>query len=224
MALSPAGSPVLNCLPSRKRAGCARGGFVWRLRVPALGVALIVAAAQPAAAAGAEDIVAAARRQVGVTVLYDPSYRRIGYPDGDVPADRGVCTDVIVRALRVSRGLDLQRAVHEDIVAHAEAYRRRSGAGGPDANIDHRRVPNLMTFFKRRGFQQPVSSRPGDYQPGDIVAWDLGGGTLHIGIVSALRTDTGTPLVVHNIGAGAREEDLLFRFRILGHYRLPAVT
>ena len=187
----------------------------------ALGAALLVSAAPPGYAGG-EDIAAAARRQVGVTVHYDPAYRRIGYPNGDVAAERGVCTDVIVRALRVSRGMDLQRAVHEDLVAHPKAYPRRWGTGGPDTNIDHRRVPNLMTFFERRGFGKPLSSQPGDYLAGDIVAWDLGGGTLHIGIVSELRAENGTPLVVHNIGAGAREEDLLFRYRILGHYRLPA--
>jgi uncharacterized protein YijF (DUF1287 family) len=184
-----------------------------------LSAALLIAASPPGYATG-EDIVAAARGQVGVTVHYDPAYRRIGYPDGDVAPERGVCTDVIVRALRRARGIDLQRAVHEDMAAHAAAYPRRWGNAALDTNIDHRRVPNLMAFFTRRGFEQRVSDSPRDYLPGDIVAWNLGGGTLHIGIVSDARADDGTPLVVHNIGAGAREENMLFNFRVIGHYRL----
>jgi uncharacterized protein len=172
--------------------------------------------------AGNEDIVAAARRQVGVTVRYDPAYRRLQYPGGDVPADRGVCTDVIVRALRTARGIDLQRRVHEDVAAHWDSYphQRRWNLAKPDSNIDHRRVPNLMTFFKRSGYARRPTSAAADYLPGDIVAWDLGRGILHIGIVSD-RQSVGTPLVVHNIGAGAREEDILFRYTIIGHYRLP---
>jgi len=172
---------------------------------------------------GNADIVAAARGQVGVTVYYDPAYRRLDYPGGDVPADRGVCTDVIVRALRVARAVDLQRKVHEDVKAYWSSYphQRRWGLTRPDPNIDHRRVPNLMTFFKRAGYTAPLSGEAADYLPGDIVAWDLGRGILHIGIVSDRKSVAGTPLIVHNIGAGAREEDLLFRFAVIGHYRLP---
>ena len=178
------------------------------------------------AGAGNEDIVAAARRQVGITVHYDPAYRRLEYPGGDVPADRGVCTDVIVRALRVARAVDLQRLVHEDLTAHWHSYphQRRWRLSKPDPNIDHRRVPNLMTFFKRAGYAMPLTRAPADYLPGDIVAWDLGRGILHIGIVSELKSQAGTPLIVHNIGAGAREEDLLFRYTITGHYRMPAAV
>ncbi|HEY1283550.1 MAG TPA: DUF1287 domain-containing protein [Steroidobacteraceae bacterium] len=190
-----------------------------RVTALVLASALLILAARPGHAIG-EDIVTAARSQVGVTVHYDPAYQRIRYPNGDVAPERGVCTDVIIRALRRARGLDLQRAVHEDLVAHAGAYPRRWRCSGPDTNIDHRRVPNLMTFFKRRGYERPISATGRDYLPGDIVAWDLGGGTLHIGIVSDRKTDDGTPLVVHNIGAGAREEDMLFNFRVIGHYRL----
>jgi uncharacterized protein YijF (DUF1287 family) len=173
-----------------------------------------------------QDIVAAARRQVGVTLHYDPAYRQLPYPGGDVPADRGVCTDVIVRALRTARAIDLQRRVHEDIEAHWDSYpnQRRWGLSKPDPNIDHRRVPNLMTFFKRAGFALPLSRAAADYLPGDIVAWDLGRGILHIGIVADLGSAAGTPLVVHNIGSGAREEDILFRFTVIGHYRLPAAA
>jgi uncharacterized protein YijF (DUF1287 family) len=178
------------------------------------------------ARAGNEDIVSAARRQVGITVRYDPSYRTLVYPGGDVPADRGVCTDVIVRALRAARAIDLQRRVHEDLEANWDSYphQRRSGLSQPDSNIDHRRVPNLMTFFKRAGYAVPVTSAPGDYLPGDIVAWNLGGGVLHIGIVTNPESIAGTPRVVHNIGSGAREEDILFRFTVIGHYRLPAAA
>lgn len=176
------------------------------------------------ARAGNQDIVTAARRQVGVTIHYDPAYRRLAYPGGDVPADRGVCTDVIVRALRAARSVDLQRQVHEDIKAHWNAYphQRRWGLSKPDPNIDHRRVPNLMTFFGRAGYAVPGARTAADYLPGDIVAWDLGRGILHIGIVSERKSVAGSPLVLHNIGAGAREEDILFRYTIIGHYRLPA--
>jgi len=186
----------------------------------AAGAALLFGAL---AQAGNTDIVAAARGQIGVTIYYDPAYRRLDYPGGDVPADRGVCTDVIVRALRTSRAVDLQRKVHEDLVANWDSYphRRRWGMSKPDPNIDHRRVPNLMTFFKRAGYAAPLSRAASDYLPGDFVAWDLGRGILHIGIVSDRVSVTGTPLVVHNIGAGAREEDLLFRYTLIGHYRWP---
>jgi uncharacterized protein YijF (DUF1287 family) len=172
--------------------------------------------------AGNADIVSAARRQVGVTVHYDPAYRKLAYPGGDLPADRGVCTDVIVRALRAARALDLQQQVHEDMAAHWGAYshQRRWGLSQPDANIDHRRVPNLMTWFKRAGYARPLTRAGADYLPGDIVAWDLGRGVLHIGVVSDRDSVVGVPLVIHNIGAGAREEDILFRFTIIGHYRL----
>jgi uncharacterized protein YijF (DUF1287 family) len=178
------------------------------------------------AGAGNLDLVTAARQQVGVTRVYDGSYRVLPYPGGDVPIERGVCTDVIVRAMRVARSLDLQALVHEDMRAHFQDYpsRRRWGLTRPDPNIDHRRVPNLMTFFERAGYARPVSAQPADYLPGDLVTWDLGGGIPHIGIVSDRRAATGTPLVIHNIGAGAREEDMLFRYVITGHYRPPPPT
>jgi len=191
--------------------------------------ALLLCAAHSIAFAGAGnvDLVAAARKQVGVTVRYDPAYRALPYPGGDVPIDRGVCTDVIVRALRSARGADLQKLVHEDMTAHWQAYPHswKWRLSKPDASIDHRRVPNLMTYFRRAGFATPPTRAGSDYLPGDIVAWDLGRGILHIGIVSDARSITDVPLVIHNIGAGAREEDLLFRFTIIGHYRLllPAI-
>ena len=187
-------------------------------------VAILLVAFLPAwALANNADIVNAARAQVGVTVYYDPAYRTLAYPGGDVPADRGVCTDVIVRALRSARSLDLQQALYEDIKAHWDDYphQRRWNIAKPDRNIDHRRVPNLMTYFGRRGYTQPVTQTANAYLPGDVVAWDLGRGILHIGIVSDRASVTGVPLIVHNIGSGAREEDILFRFTIIGHYRLP---
>jgi len=165
------------------------------------------------------DIVAAARQQIGITTNYDGSYRALRYPGGDVPAERGVCTDVVVRALRVARSLDLQKLVHEDFVAHRGDYSARWRNSAPDTNIDHRRVPNQMTYFKRRGWSRPLDTAPAAYLPGDIVAWNLGRGILHVGIITDRKASTGTPLVVHNIGAGAREEDILFRFAIIGHYR-----
>jgi uncharacterized protein YijF (DUF1287 family) len=168
------------------------------------------------------DIVAGARAQVGVTLHYDPAYRKLAYPGGDVSPERGVCTDVVVRALRSARSIDLQRGVHEDLSANWSAYPHQSrwGLSKPDPNIDHRRVPNLMTWFKRRGYSRPITRESADYLPGDVVAWDLGRGILHIGIVSD-RKPAGVPLVIHNIGAGTREEDILFRYTIIGHYRLP---
>lgn len=181
-------------------------------------------AAQAPASTNNLDLVQAARRQIGVTLGYDGSYQSLDYPGGDVPRETGVCTDVVVRALREARGLDLQQLVHEDFRAHPAAYARPStrNPARPDANIDHRRVPNQMAWFGRAGYSKSITGSDRDYLPGDIVAWNLGGGILHIGIVSDRKTPAGTPLVIHNIGAGAREEDILRRFRIIGHYRLAS--
>ncbi|MFE1812605.1 DUF1287 domain-containing protein [Metapseudomonas otitidis] len=166
-------------------------------------------------------LVEAARTQVGVTLGYDPAYRRIAYPGGDVSLATGVCTDVVIRALR-AQGLDLQQRVHEDMRRHFSAYPRHWGLKRPDPNIDHRRVPNLMTWFDRQGLSLKVGQAAADYQPGDIVTWDLGRGLQHIGIISDRRSREGTPLALHNIGQGTREEDILFRWPILGHYRFAA--
>ena len=152
-------------------------------------------------------------------VRYDPSYFSIGYPGGDVPADRGVCTDVVIRAYR-KLGIDLQKEVHEDMKAHFTLYPDRWNLRSTDRNIDHRRVPNLMTFFSRHGTVKSGSQRAEDYLPGDIVCWDLGGGVTHIGIVSAVRPPGGERYsIIHNIGGGQVLEDCLFRFTIIGHYR-----
>ena len=182
---------------------------------------IVCALLLPAAAlADNADIVKAARAQVGVTLIYDPAYRSLSYPGGDLPTERGVCTDVVIRALRAARSIDLQRQVHEDMKAHWDVYPHGWNLARPDTNIDHRLVPNLMIWFRRGGHERPITGAADDYLPGDIVAWTLRPGVLHIGIVSDRYAATGAPLIVHNIGAGAREEDILFRFTIIGHYRL----
>jgi uncharacterized protein len=168
----------------------------------------------PAAAAVVESAISQSR----VTRLYDPSYVRIPYPGGDVPEDRGVCTDVVVRAFRRA-GVDLQKEVHEDMRANFRAYPKRWGLARPDSNIDHRRVPNLMTFFARRGKALPVSTRAESYRPGDVVTWDLESGLPHTGIVTDAVAAPGRYAVAHNIGEGVKIEDVLFAWRITGHYR-----
>jgi uncharacterized protein YijF (DUF1287 family) len=160
----------------------------------------------------------AAEAQVGRTVRYDAAYVELAYPGGDVPADRGVCTDVVVRAFR-EVGVDLQVAVHEDMSRTFRAYPRLWKLDHPDASIDHRRVPNLQTYFTRKGKARAVTSSAEDYQPGDVVVWRVYGG-LHMGMVSTRRSDDGQRfLVAHNMGAGTRVEDRLFEWRIVGHYR-----
>jgi uncharacterized protein YijF (DUF1287 family) len=171
-----------------------------------------------AQASASPPLVQAARAQIGVTRLYDPAYVELPYPGGDVPQDRGVCTDVVVRALR-TQGLDLQRAMHEDMQAHFAEYPQQWGLTAPNANIDHRRVLNQMHWFQRQGWSRPSSTRATDYAGGDIVAWRLNSGPLHIGIVSDRTAADGTPLVIHNIGNGTREDDILFQHAIIGHYR-----
>lgn len=151
-------------------------------------------------------------------VIYDPSYFSIPYPNGDVPADRGVCTDVIIRAYRII-GIDLQKEVHEDMKINFGLYPKNWGLTKTDKNIDHRRVPNLMVYFKRYGKELPITGKADDYKPGDIVCWNLGGGIKHIGLVIDKKsTDGKRPLIVHNIGAGQVIEDCLFNFTIIGHY------
>jgi hypothetical protein len=168
-----------------------------------------------------QQLVSAARQQVGVTLGYDPVYRRLDYPGGDVSLATGVCTDVLIRALR-AQGLDLQQAVHEDMRAHFSAYPQSWGLKRPDRNIDHRRVPNLMTWLRRQGLARPSSAAASAYLAGDVVTWDLGNGLSHIGIVSDRRTAQGVPLILHNIGRGTREEDILFAFKVTGHYRFAS--
>jgi uncharacterized protein YijF (DUF1287 family) len=191
------------------------------MRAPASPLLIIVAVALPILAqpASPQRVIEGAKRQVGITRHYDGAYQRIRYPGGDVPIERGVCTDVIVRAYRHA-GIDLQVLVHEDMKRNFSVYPKNWGLRRPDTNIDHRRVPNLATFFKRKGQSLRVSRRGADYRPGDLVTWRLSSGVPHIGIVSDVPArGTDRHLVVHNIGAGAQMEDVLFAYEITGHYR-----
>lgn len=163
----------------------------------------------------------AAIERTRANVVYDSAYVRMSYPMGDVAPDRGVCADVVVRALR-ALGVDLQQLVHEDMTAAFSAYPALWGLTRPDPNIDHRRVPNLEAFLTRKGARLEISDDPANYQPGDIVAWNLRGnaGWLpHIGVVTDRTGPTGRPMVVHNIGAGPKLEDVLFDWPMTGHYR-----
>ena len=206
-----------------------------------LGVALAASAQTTASAeAFAARLTEAAIARTKARVIYDPAYRKLSYPGGDVPLDRGVCSDVVVRSYR-ALGIDLQKLVHEDMRRSFRSYPRRWGLRRPDRNIDHRRVPNLRTYFKRHGKALVPSADGNSYQPGDLVTWDIAkpfkavelqgrlslrkgrqrfAQTPHIGIVSSKRSADGQrPLIVHNIGWGTRLEDMLFNFRITGHYR-----
>ena len=166
-------------------------------------------------------LVAAAIERTHHTVRYDGAYVKIPYPGGDVPAGTGVCTDEIIRSYRAV-GVDLQKEVHEDMVKNFDLYPRkwRWLSGHPDSNIDHRRVPNLMVFFTRKGESLSLSGQGEDYAPGDIVTWDLGGGVPHVGLVVDQKSRySGRYMVVHNIGHGPKMEDVLFSWKITGHYR-----
>lgn len=154
-------------------------------------------------------------------VVYDPTYYRIPYPNGDVPKGKGVCTDVVIRAYR-KIDIDLQKEVHEDMAANFSIYPNLWGLKKTDKNIDHRRVPNLMKFFSRKGTEKKITEKPEDYIPGDIVAWNLGGNVTHIGIVIDKKSDDGRRnLIVHNIGQGQEISDCLFTYKIIGHYSYP---
>ncbi|SPF47396.1 conserved exported hypothetical protein [Candidatus Sulfotelmatobacter kueseliae] len=166
-------------------------------------------------------LVAAAIERTHHTIRYESAYVGIPYPSGDVPADTGACTDEIIRSYRAV-GVDLQKEVHEDMVQNFDVYPSKTKwhAPRPDPSIDHRRVPNLMVFFERKGESLPVTRRAEDYAPGDLVTWDLGGNVPHIGIVVGQKTPwSGRYLVVHNVGEGPKMEDVLFNWKITGHYR-----
>jgi uncharacterized protein YijF (DUF1287 family) len=167
-----------------------------------------------------DRLVEAAVERTSHEVRYDPSYFRIDYPGGDVPSEVGVCTDEVIRSYRAV-GVDLQKLVHEDMKESFAAYPRKWGLKKTDTNIDHRRVPNLMAFFERQGASEPVTEEARDYKPGDVVTWDLSGGMTHIGIVVNVPSegDENRLQIVHNIGAGPRMEDVLFAWKITGHYR-----
>jgi uncharacterized protein YijF (DUF1287 family) len=181
-------------------------------------VCLLFTTLLPAQNSFADRLSEAALELTKQRVSYDPSYFSIDYPNGDIPADKGVCTDVIIRAYR-HLGIDLQKEVHEDMLSNFEDYPNVWGLSRPDKNIDHRRVPNLMTFFSRYGTTKSIGTNAKDYIPGDIVCWDLGGGITHIGIVVNKKSNDGKRyLIVHNIGGGQVLADCLFDFEIIGHY------
>lgn len=177
----------------------------------------------------ADKLVETAMERTQHFVRYDPKYVRLNYPFGDVPSDTGVCSDVVVRSYRNAFGYDLQKHIHEDMRANFSAYpsKRIWGLTAPDKNIDHRRVPNLQTFFTRKGASLPITLNAQDYLPGDVVSWNLkqdnhgrGSGMLaHIGIVVDQKSKDGTPLIVHNIGMGPKMDNILFEYKITGHYR-----
>ncbi|AOA56924.1 DUF1287 domain-containing protein [Acinetobacter larvae] len=173
----------------------------------------------PAWAFDAQRLVTDARGQIGQTLYYDPAYSKLSYPMGDVDLIKGVCTDVLIRALR-AQGIDLQQNIHEDMRKNFRIYPQKWGLKGPDRNIDHRRVPNIMTYLQRQSY----AVHDQHYLPGDIVTWDLGKGLTHIGIISDKTSAQGTALVIHNIGAGTQENDILHRFKMIGHYRLPSLS
>jgi hypothetical protein len=199
----------------------------WLLLV-VLTAGILAAQSQPQTALSHQDflckIVAAANDRVNHVVRYDPGYVRIAYPGGDVPAETGVCTDEVIRAYR-ALGIDLQKEVHEDMAANFSAYPSKWGRQSPDSNIDHRRVPNLMVFFSRKGKTLPITKNSDDYASGDLVTWDLGGGVTHIGIVMDQKGLLSRRyLVEHNISAGPKIEDVLFDWKITGHYGTLALN
>lgn len=186
--------------------------------MPFLIVILLLLCIPFATAGSPEELVKAARAQIGVTTQYDPAYRRLAFPGGDVASDRGVCTDVVIRAYR-RLGIDLQELVHRDMRAAWSKYPKHWGLKSTDPNIDHRRVPNLEVFFRPHGSALLLSEVAADYKPGDIVTWEIPPRLPHIGIVADERSAAGVPLVIHNIGAGTQIDDVLFAFRMVGHYR-----
>ncbi len=192
------------------------------LRVPLRWAVFVLICGQAGiscAANTAIGLVEAARERTRHAVVYDGSYRRLDYPMGDVPNDVGVCTDVIVRAYR-RLGIDLQRLVHEDMSSAFGRYPKIWGLKRADKNIDHRRVPNLATFFTRHGISLPVRQNASHYRPGDVVTWRLPRNLPHIGVVSdRFVPGTSRPLIIHNVGRGPKEEDFLFAFPVTGHYR-----
>ena len=200
---------------------CGAAYKIARPGMKAIVLVLLALTASAAASPLADRFVAAAVALENPRIVYDASYRHLAYPGGDVPANLGVCSDVVVRAYRAI-GIDLQALVHDDMARHFTAYPQKWHRNGPDPNIDHRRMPNLATFFRRHGRTLPITTNPADYRPGDIVTWNLvaKGDIPHIGIVTDRRSRDGTrPLLMHNIGGGQVLEDVLFGWRITGHFR-----
>ena len=182
-----------------------------------LGFIFSVLAASPVFADQA--LVEAAQDRLKQRVTYNGAYLKLDYPGGDVPANIGVCTDVLIRSYRAAYGFDFQKAVHEDMKANFSAYPKNWGLKRTDRNIDHRRVPNLETYLTRQGASLGISREPSDFLPGDIVSWRLAGRLPHIGIVSDRKAADGTPLIIHNVGAGPSEDNVLFLYKMNGHFR-----
>ena len=192
----------------------------YTILIPIILLAVLVNAAE---SIRLTDFVAAARSQIGKTIYYDPGYQALRYPNGDVPIERGVCTDVVIRALRVAYNYDLQQLVHEDMKHNFSQYPKLWGLERPDRNIDHRRVPNLKTFFQRKGWSLPVTRQASKFKAGDMVTCIVPPNLPHIMIVSDRVNRNDIPLVIHNIGSGTQEEDLLFEFPLTGHFRIRGI-
>ena len=195
----------------------------WAFRIPLLLAVVVLRIATPNLSYAennfAEALSNAALERTKHFVIYNGSYKKISYPNGDVPAHFGVCTDVVIRSYR-ALGIDLQKLVHEDMKSHFNSYPKNWGLKRTDTNIDHRRVPNLQVFFSRKGQSLTVTNNSRDYKTGDLVTWKLNNNLPHIGIVVNRRSKDGKrPLIVHNIGLGPRLEDMLFDYTITGHYR-----
>jgi uncharacterized protein YijF (DUF1287 family) len=207
-ALACAGCGVASTASPASRGQAARQAATQNVVRPSSGSSVL------------DKLVGAAIERTTHEVRYDPSYFVIDYPNGDVPSGVGVCTDEVIRSYRVV-GVDLQKLVHEDMERDFNAYPRKWGMKKADKNIDHRRVPNLQTFFERQGASLPLTTDARDYKPGDVVTWDLGGGMTHIGLVVNVPSDADASRmqIVHNIGAGPKMEDVLFGWKITGHYR-----
>ncbi|MDF1714938.1 MAG: DUF1287 domain-containing protein [Akkermansiaceae bacterium] len=178
----------------------------------------LLACGEPSVQTKSGRLVAEARKQIGVTTTYDGSYVALKYPNGDVPMERGVCTDVVIRALR-KLDFDLQKLVHEDMKKNFSKYPRIWGLARTDKNIDHRRVPNLRRYFERRGIEQKLTEDSANFKPGDLVTCKVPGNRPHIMIVSDKKNSEGVPYVIHNIGGGASEDNDLFTYKLTGHYR-----
>ncbi len=186
--------------------------------MPMVAILSTVLGAAQARADFAIDLALAAENRATQDVRYDPSYVSISYPMGDVPANTGVCTDVVIRSFR-ALGIDLQQLVHEDMKRNFRRYPKIWGLKRPDPNIDHRRVPNLETFLTRQGAELALTSDPAAFLPGDVVTWRLPGNLPHMGIVTTQTAPSGNPLISHNIGAGPQIEDMLFAYKMTGHFR-----
>ena len=199
---------------SRREVLLGGAGALWLA-----GCSAAVQAQARSASPAARKLIEAARRQIGVTLAYDPGYTQLAYPGGDVPRGKGVCTDVVVRAYRDALAIDLQREVHQDMVAHFTAYPQTWGLKRADANIDHRRVPNLAAFWVRSSARLAFPKRAGDWQPGDLFTMLIDKQHPHTGIISDRVASNGNPMVIHNIGQGTHEQDWLFAWPLTGRFR-----